>query len=77
VVELARDGLAAHRLARRTNTLVLLDDGISCALNAKLPLLDDNTVKSRPIVPPPHDLSIFLILFRDIGKGWGHFSRDI
>jgi hypothetical protein len=26
VAELARDGLAAHRLARRANALVLLDD---------------------------------------------------
>ena len=31
LIELARDGSAAHRLARRANALVLLDDGMSCA----------------------------------------------
>jgi hypothetical protein len=30
LIELARDGSAAHRLARRANTLVLLDKGMSC-----------------------------------------------
>ena len=46
LVELARDGLAAHRLARRANALALLDDGISCALIAKMLLLDDDTVRT-------------------------------
>ena len=31
LIELTRDGSAAHRLARRANALVLLDDGMSCA----------------------------------------------
>ena len=35
LMELARDGVAAHRLARHANALVLLDDGISCAVIAK------------------------------------------
>jgi hypothetical protein len=30
LIEMARDGSAAHRLARRANALVLLDDGLSC-----------------------------------------------
>jgi hypothetical protein len=30
LIELARDGSAAHRLARRANALVLLDNGMSC-----------------------------------------------
>jgi hypothetical protein len=30
LIELARNGSAAHRLARRANALVLLDDGMSC-----------------------------------------------
>jgi hypothetical protein len=30
LIELARDGSAAHRLARRANALVLLDKGMSC-----------------------------------------------
>jgi hypothetical protein len=29
LIELARDGSAAHRLARRANALVLLDKGMS------------------------------------------------
>ena len=46
LTELARDGLAAHRLARRANALVLLDDGMSCAAVARVLLLDDNTVRT-------------------------------
>ena len=46
LIELARDGSAAHRLARRANALVLLDDGMSCAAVAKLLLLDDDTIRS-------------------------------
>ena len=42
LIELARDGLAAHRLARRANALVLLDDGMSCEAIAKVLLLDDD-----------------------------------
>ena len=30
LIELARDGSAAHRLARRANALALLDDGMTC-----------------------------------------------
>jgi hypothetical protein len=32
LTELARDGSAPHRLARRANALVLLDEGMSCEL---------------------------------------------
>src|ERR1700709_2510473 len=46
LTELARDGSAAHRLARRANALVLLDDGISCEAIAKVLLLDDDTVRT-------------------------------
>jgi len=46
LIELARDGLAAHRLARRANALVLLDDGLSYATVAKVLLLDDDTVRT-------------------------------
>ena len=46
LIELARDGSAAHRLARRANALVLLDDGMSCAAVAKVLLLDDDTIRS-------------------------------
>ena len=45
LIALARDGSAAHRLARRANALVLLDDGMSCQAVAKV-LLDDDTVRS-------------------------------
>jgi hypothetical protein len=46
LIELARDGSAAHRLARRANALVLLDDGMSCAAVAKVLLRDDDTVRT-------------------------------
>ena len=36
LIELARDGSIAHRLARRANALVFLDDGMSCAAVAKV-----------------------------------------
>ena len=46
LIELARDGSAAHRLARRANALVLLDDGMSCEVIAKVLLLDDDTIRT-------------------------------
>ena len=45
LIELARDGSAAHRLARRANALVLLDEGMSCASIARVLLLDDDTIR--------------------------------
>ena len=46
LIELARDGLAAHRLARRANALVLLDDGMSCEAIKKVLLLGDDTIRT-------------------------------
>jgi len=46
LTELARDGSAAHCLARRANALVLLDDGMSCEAIAKVLLLDDDTIRT-------------------------------
>ncbi len=46
LIELARDGSAAHRLARRANALVLLDDGMSCEAIAKVLLVDDDTIRT-------------------------------
>jgi len=46
LTELARDGSAAHRLARRANALALLDDGMSCETIAKVLLLDDDTIRT-------------------------------
>lgn len=46
LIELARDGSAAHRLARRANSLVLLDDGMSCQAVARVLLLDDDTIRT-------------------------------
>ena len=46
LTELARDGSAPHRLARRANALVLLDDGMSCEAIAKVLLLDDDTIRT-------------------------------
>src|SRR5712672_744845 len=46
LIELARNGSAAHRLARRANALVLLDEGMSCEAIARVLLLDDDTVRT-------------------------------
>ena len=46
LIELARDGSAAHRLARRANALVLLDSGWSCEKVAGALLLDDDTIRT-------------------------------
>jgi hypothetical protein len=46
LIELARDGSAAHRLARRAHALVLLDDGMSCEAIAKVLFLDDDTIRT-------------------------------
>ena len=45
LVELSRDGLAQHRLARRANALVLLDRGMSAREVASVLLIDDDTVR--------------------------------
>ena len=46
LIDLARDGSIAHRLARRANALVLLDDGMSCASVAKVLFLDNDTIRT-------------------------------
>ncbi len=46
LIALTRDGSAAHRLARRANALVLLDEGMSCAFVAKMLFLDDDTIRT-------------------------------
>jgi transposase len=40
-----RNGSAAHRLTRRANAVLLLDDGLSCEEVAKVLYLDDDTVR--------------------------------
>ena len=45
LLALMRDGSAAHRLTRRANALLLLDDGLSCEEVAKVLYLDDDTVR--------------------------------
>jgi transposase len=46
LIVLTRDGSVPHRLARRANALVLLDDGMSCEAIAKVLFLDDDTVRT-------------------------------
>ena len=46
LIELAGEGAAPRRLARRANALVLLDDGMSCEAAAKVLLLDDDTIRT-------------------------------
>ena len=45
LVALARDNMAAGRVTRRANALVLLDDGMSCEEVAKVLLFDDDTIR--------------------------------
>ena len=45
LIALAKNGAVAHRLARRANAILLLDDGLSCAAVAKVLFLDDDTVR--------------------------------
>src|ERR1019366_5492069 len=45
LIELARDGGAAHRLAPPANALVLLDDGLSCEAIGKVLFLDGDTIR--------------------------------
>src|ERR1700688_2746181 len=46
LIELTRDGSVAHRLARRANALLLLDQGMSCEAIAKVLFLDDDTIRA-------------------------------
>ena len=46
LLSLARDGSAEHRIARRANAILLLDDGLSCERVAKVLYLDDDTVRN-------------------------------
>jgi len=46
LIELARDGSVEHRLGRRANALLLLNDGMSCAAVAKVLFIDDDTVRT-------------------------------
>jgi transposase len=46
LIELAGDGSAAHRLARRANALVLLDDGMSCEAISRALFLDNDTIRT-------------------------------
>lgn len=46
MVGIARDGLAEHRIARRANAMVLLDEGWSCERVGAALLLDDDTVRN-------------------------------
>jgi transposase len=46
LIDLARDGSIPHRLARRANALVLLDDGMTCAAVAKVLFLDNDTIRT-------------------------------
>jgi hypothetical protein len=45
LIELARDGSAAHRLACRANALVLLDKGMSRQSIGEVLLLDGDTIR--------------------------------
>lgn len=46
LIDLARDGTVEHRLGRRANALLLLNDGMSCEKVARLLFIDDDTVRT-------------------------------
>ncbi len=46
LIDLARDGSAAHRLGRRANAMLLLDDGMTCEATARVLFVDDDTVRT-------------------------------
>ncbi len=46
LTELARDGSVEHRLGRRANALLLLNNGMSCVDVAKVLFIDDDTVRT-------------------------------
>jgi transposase len=46
LIELARDGSVADRLARRANALVLVDNAMSGEAVASVLLLDDDTIRA-------------------------------
>jgi DNA-binding NarL/FixJ family response regulator len=46
LLDIARDGLTEHRLARRENALLLLDEGMSFEAVARVLFIDDDTVRS-------------------------------
>jgi transposase len=46
LIELACDGSAAHRLARRANALMPLGKGVSCQSIAEVLLLDNDTIRT-------------------------------
>jgi hypothetical protein len=46
LIDLARDGSAAHRLGRRANAVLLLDDGMTCEATARVLFVDDDTVRT-------------------------------
>jgi transposase len=45
LLKIARDGLEEHRVARRANALLLLDEGMGYGQVAKVLFLDDSTVR--------------------------------
>src|SRR5262249_46594810 len=45
LIVVARDGLVEHRVARRANAIVLLNDGWNCEEVGSALLLDDDTVR--------------------------------
>ena len=66
LIELTRDGSAAHRLARRANALLLLDDGMSCQAVAKVLYLDDDTIIDHSTLSG----SGFKVVTDEEGGGW-------
>ena len=74
LIELARDGSAEHRLARRANALLLLDQGMSRqSITESLPLRKPAPAKACPGRDPGAGM---LFLDGDTVRTWYHLYQQ-
>ena len=57
LLALVRSGGVEHRVARRANAILLLDDGLSCEQVAKVLYIDDDTVRTWRRIYDEHGVS--------------------
>ncbi len=77
LIALARNGSAAHRLARRANALVLLDEGMSCEAIAKVLFLDDDTIRTWYRLYEADGIEVLTNFIYDLCHWAGLFSAVI
>ena len=74
LIALARDGAAEHRLARRANAVVLLNDGWSCQQVAQVLFVDDDTVRTWFRLYQEHGTDGLVFWIRRLIPGWNSSS---